>query len=79
MNFVDELLEDGGRFIAQRRGAEVTFHPASNEIADLESFQAVVHRLREHEGDGYRIIRDDLSSDHGGGLIDAIVLLIAKH
>ena len=76
MSFLDEILEHGGRFIAERSDRSATFRPVSDRDNDLESFQSAVRRLREHEGDGYTICEDHVSSDHGRQQIDLIVVSI---
>lgn len=76
MSFLDELLENGGHFVGERRENIVTFRAASNRSGDIDSFQTLVHRLREREGDGYSISNEHISSDHGMGLVDVIVLSV---
>ncbi|AOH85608.1 hypothetical protein AWL63_18370 [Sphingomonas panacis] len=76
MSFVDEMVENGGHFFAECRGKSATFRPVSDRIEDIESFQTVVRRLREHEGDGYTIFQDHILADHGRGRVDLMVVSI---
>lgn len=79
MSFVTELLENGGRYLAEREAGVVTLRPVSNSTTDLQAFQSLVRRVRDHEGDGYRTLKDHVSSDHGVGLVDLLVLTLHNH
>jgi len=50
-----------------RRSSDgASFTPASGKDADLQSFQTLVRRLREREGDGFRIFNEHTNSDRAG-------------
>jgi hypothetical protein len=74
LGFIDELLENGGHFIAERSGTRATFRAVSDRGNDVESFQTIVGRLRDHEGDGYTILRKHVSSEHGLDFVDLVIL-----
>ena len=74
MSFVTELLENGGRYFAERDTDTATLRPASDSSADLEAFQSLVRSVRDHEGEGYSIQMDHVSSEQGVGLVDLLVL-----
>ena len=76
MAFIDELLENGGNFIVRRSSDGASFTPASGKDADLQSFQALVRRLREYEGDGFRIFKEHTSSDRAGDFVDLVMITI---
>ncbi|CCW18788.1 hypothetical protein EBBID32_31430 [Sphingobium indicum BiD32] len=76
MSFLNDLLENGGNFIAERKEGSAILRPVSNRDADLESFQTVVRRVRENEGDGYAIFKDHVSSERGGNLVDLLILTV---
>lgn len=76
MAFIDDLLESGGNFIIKRSEGIASLRPASDRDADLESFQALVDRVREHEGDGFSVLKDHVSSDRPGNLVDLLILTI---
>lgn len=76
MSFVTGLLEDGGRYLAERDASVATLRPASGSAADVQAFQSLVRRVRDHEGDGYTILKDHVSSDHGVGLVDLLILAL---
>lgn len=78
MSFVTGLLEDGGHYLAERDASVATLRPASDSAADLEAFQSLVRRVRDHEGDGYTIRKDHVSSDHGVGLVDLLILTLEE-
>ncbi|MDK2768101.1 MAG: hypothetical protein KYX69_10340 [Sphingomonas sp.] len=76
MAFIDELAEVGGNFIFTRTEGGASLKPASGSDADLASFQALVRRVRDHEGDGFAIHIDHVCSDRPGNLVDLLVLQI---
>ncbi|WP_022685451.1 hypothetical protein [Sphingomonas phyllosphaerae] len=76
MAFIDDLLESGGNFILERSEGIASLRPASDRDPDLESFQAVVDRVRAHEGDGFSVLEDHVSSDRPGDLVDLLSLTI---
>jgi hypothetical protein len=74
VSFIDELLESGGHFIIERIEGGATLKPASPSDTDLRSFQAVVARVREHAGHGYRIFREHASSEHAEEYVDLVIV-----
>lgn len=76
MSYFDELLESGGNFIVQRSEGSASFSPASEKDGDLQSFQTLVRKLRERDGDGFRIFREHMSSDHAGDLVDLVIVTV---
>ena len=76
MSYIDELLESGGNFIVQRTEGGASFSPASAKESDLESFQSVVGRLRQRDGDGFRIFREHETSDHADDFVDLVLVTI---
>lgn len=74
--FIDELAEGGGNFIFTRTEGGASLKPASGSDADLASFQALVRRVKGHEGDGYAVHLEHVSSDRPGSLVDLLVLQI---
>jgi hypothetical protein len=76
MSYIDELVESGGNFIVQRAEGRASFSPASEKDSDLESFQALVRKLRQRDGDGFRIFREHITSDRAEDLVDLVVVTI---
>lgn len=76
MSYIDELLESGGNFIVQRAEGSASFRPASEKDSDLESFQALVRKLRQRDGEGFRIFREHVTSDRAEDLVDLVVVTI---
>lgn len=76
MTFVDDLLENGGNFILERSEGTASLRPASESDADLESFQVLVREVRAHDGEGFSIVKEHVSSDHPGDLVDLLLLSI---
>lgn len=76
LGLIDELLENGGHFIAERGERRATFRPVSDRGGDVASFQTIVRRLRDHEGEGYTIIQDHMSSHHGLDFVDLVILSV---
>lgn len=76
MAFIDDLLESGGNFIIERSEGIASLRPASDRDADLDSFQALVGRVRANEGDGYTVLKDHVSSERAGNLVDLLILSI---
>lgn len=74
MSYFDELLESGGNFIVQRSEGSASFTPTSEKEGDLQSFQTLVRRLRERDGDGFRIFRERLTSDRAEDFVDLVVV-----
>ena len=76
MSYIDELLESGGNFIAQRTEGGASFRPSTEKESDLESFQSVVRKLRQRDGDGFRIFREHVTSDRPHNVVDLVVVTI---
>jgi len=76
MSYIDELLESGGNFIVQRTETGASFRPASEKESDLESFQSIVRKLRQRDGDGFRIVREHVTSDHPHDFVDLVLVTI---
>ncbi|WP_315760834.1 hypothetical protein [Sphingomonas sp. Y38-1Y] len=76
MAFIDELIEGGGNFLFTRTEGGASLKPASDRDIDLASFQYLVRRVREHEGDGYTIHLEQVSSDRPGDPVDLLVLIL---
>lgn len=76
MAFIDDLLESGGNFIIERSEGIASLRPASDANADLESFQTVVRRVRANDGDGFSVMKDHISSDRPGDMVDLLILTI---
>jgi hypothetical protein len=76
MSYIDELLESGGNFIVQRTEGGASFSPASEKESDLESFQSVVRRLRERDGDGFSVVREHVTSDYARDFVDLVLVTI---
>lgn len=76
MTFVDDLLENGGNFILERWEGTASLRPASEGDADLESFQGLVRKVRAHDGEGFSVVKEHVSSDHPGDLVDLLLLSI---
>lgn len=74
MTFVGELFESGGNFIAERTRTGAMFRPSSEKGADLRSFQALVRRFRHGEGDGYRILEEQLAQGQAEQCVDRVVV-----
>jgi hypothetical protein len=74
--FIDELVEGGGNFVFTRTEGGASLRPASDRDSDLASFQNLVRRVRENEGDGYAIHLEHVSSDQPGNLVDLLVLTL---
>lgn len=74
--FIDDLLESGGNFIIQRSEGIASLRPAGDSDADLESFQSVVRRIRANDGDGFSVMKDHVSSDRPGDMVDLLILSI---
>lgn len=75
MAFIDELLESGGNFIVERTDDGASFRAISTRDADLQSFEALVRKLRGHDGEGYRIFGIHESSD-AAPHVDLVVVTI---
>ncbi len=76
MAFIEELLENGGNYIVQRSKGGASFSPVSGKDADIQSFQSLVRRLRERDGDGFEIFKEHPMSDRGGDLVDLVMVTI---
>jgi len=77
MPFIDKLLEGGGNFVIELSGDSASFSPAGKDKSSLDSFQALVRRLRSHDGDGYRIDRDPGRYDDAAPLIGSLRITLA--
>ncbi|MDB5583650.1 MAG: hypothetical protein JWR80_8826 [Bradyrhizobium sp.] len=76
MAFIDDLLESGGNYIVQRASGGASFSPVSDKDADLKSFQSLVRRLREHDGDGFQIFKEHPTADRSEDLVDLVMVTI---
>ena len=74
--FINELVEAGGNFVFTRTEGGASLAPASDREGDLASFQNLVRRVRAHEGDGYQIHLEHVSSERPGSPVDLMVLTI---
>jgi hypothetical protein len=74
--FIDDLLESGGNFIIERSEGVASLRPAGDADADLESFQSVVRRVHANDGDGFSVMKDHVSSDRPGNMVDLLILTI---
>ncbi len=77
MSFLAELLEGGQGYSVKMTGGGASFSPAGDTMADLDAFQEVVALLEDHEGEGYDIHIKHVSSDHGNGLVDLVLIALA--
>jgi hypothetical protein len=55
-------------------GKVLTIGPAQDPPAGLASFQEIASFARKHDGEGYSIVRERLSSSHGRGNVDLLVI-----
>ena len=72
MAFIDDLLEGGGHFAMKRTEGGASLSPASARASDLHSFQNVVRRVRDNQGDGYAIRVEHESPELPGELVDLV-------
>ena len=77
MSYIDELIESGGNFIVQRTKESASFRSAGEKDSDLESFQALVRKLRQRDGDGFCIFREHMISDRAEELVDLVIVTIS--
>lgn len=76
MAFIDDLLESGGAFVIERSEGIASLRPASDADAYLESFQSVMRRARANDDDGFSVMKDHVSSDRPGKMVDLLILTI---
>ncbi|WP_439540147.1 hypothetical protein [Sphingomonas sp.] len=74
MAYIDELFENGGNYIIERTQSGASLQPASTRQADLESFQALVCRLRMRDGEGFSIIDERPVAGRGDGSVELVTL-----
>lgn len=76
MSYIDSLIANSTNFRVDRKDENALFRPVSDSGADLQAFQPVVRDLCADQGDGYDIHIEHALSDHGGGLVDLVLVTL---
>jgi hypothetical protein len=74
MTQLETMLAGGPGYEVSRFDGGASFRPIGSAAADLDAFQEIADDLARHNGRGYQVFKDHVSSDHGDGLYDLVMI-----